>query len=47
MANVALDRALDSDPGYSLARLVRTALDHALPPGTVREMLADPSVAAG
>lgn len=40
LANVALDRALDSDPGYSLAQLVRNALDHALPPGTVREMLA-------
>lgn len=40
LANVALDRALDSDPGYSLAQLVRTALDHALPPGTVKEMLA-------
>lgn len=47
MANVALDRALDSDPGYSLAQLVRTALDHALPPGTVREMLAYPSAEAG
>jgi len=47
MANVALDRALDSDPGYSLAQLVRTALDHALPPGTVREMLAYPSAQAG
>ncbi|MBA3340033.1 MAG: DUF4192 domain-containing protein [Geodermatophilaceae bacterium] len=40
LANVGLDRALSSDPGYSLAQLVRTALDHALPPGTVREMLA-------
>ena len=47
MANVALDRALDSNPGYSLAQLVRTALDHALPPGTVREMLAYPSAEAG
>ncbi|MGI8626534.1 MAG: DUF4192 domain-containing protein [Geodermatophilaceae bacterium] len=47
MANVALDRALASDPGYSLAQLVRTALDHALPPGTVREMLAYPSAEAG
>ena len=47
MANVALDRALDSDPGYSLAQLVRTALDHALPPGTVREMLAYPAAEAG
>lgn len=40
LANVALDRALSSDPGYSLAQLVRSALDHALPPATVREMLA-------
>lgn len=47
MANVALDRALDSDPGYSLAQLVRTGLDHALPPSTVREMLDYPSAAAG
>lgn len=47
LANVALDRALDSDPGYSLAQLVRTALDHALPPGTVREMLDYPSAEAG
>jgi len=47
MANVALDQALDSDPGYSLAQLVRTALDHALPPGTVREMLAYPTEEAG
>ncbi|MBA3278547.1 MAG: DUF4192 domain-containing protein [Geodermatophilaceae bacterium] len=47
MANVALDRALDSDPGYSLAQLVRTALDHALPPATVREMLDFPASEAG
>ncbi len=47
MANVALDRALDSEPGYSLAQLVRTALDHALPPGTVREMLDFPAAEAG
>lgn len=47
LANVALDRALDSHPGYSLAQLVRTALDHALPPGTVREMLAHPAAEAG
>lgn len=31
MANVALDRALDNDPNYSLVQLVRTALDHAFP----------------
>jgi len=47
MANVALDRALASEPGYSLAQLVRTALDHALPPGTVREMLAYPAAEVG
>ncbi|CAN5317203.1 DUF4192 domain-containing protein [soil metagenome] len=47
MANVALDRVLGSDPGYSLAQLVRTALDHALPPATVREMLDFPSAEAG
>lgn len=47
LANVALDRALDSDRGYSLAQLVRTALDHALPPGTVRDMLGSPAAAAG
>lgn len=47
LANVALDRALDSDPGYSLAQLVRTALDHALPPVTVREMLGYPAEEAG
>ncbi|MDQ3733808.1 MAG: DUF4192 domain-containing protein [Actinomycetota bacterium] len=47
MANVALDRALDSDPSYSLAQLVRTALDHALPPSTVRQMLTDPCAEAG
>jgi len=47
MANVALERALDSDRHYSLAQLVRTALDHALPPGTVREMLTHPAARAG
>jgi len=46
MANVALDRALASDPAYSLAQLVRTALDHALPPATVAQMLAGPCAEA-
>lgn len=48
LANIALDRALTSDPSYSLAQLVRTALDHALPPATVREMLeVSPPAEAG
>lgn len=42
MANVALDRALDSDPSYYLAQMVRTALDNAFPPSTVRKMLDFP-----
>jgi hypothetical protein len=37
--NVALDRALDSDPGYPLALLLRTALDSAVPPREVRKIL--------
>jgi hypothetical protein len=39
MANVALDRALGSEPGYSLARLLRTALDACLPPAEVRRLI--------
>ncbi len=39
-ANVALDRALSSDPGYSLALLLREALDAAVPPSAVRGLLA-------
>ena len=38
-ANVALDRALASDPSYSLALLLRQALDGALPPKQVRGLL--------
>lgn len=33
MANLCLDRALTDAPDYSLAAMVRVALDHALPPG--------------
>lgn len=39
LANVALDRALVSDPGYRLAVLVRAGLDHAVPPDQVRRWL--------
>ena len=32
LANIALDRALHGDPSYTLALLLRQALDHAIPP---------------
>jgi hypothetical protein len=35
LANVALDRALRQDPGYSLARLLRDALDRGLAPSAL------------
>ena len=38
-ANVALDRALASDPGYSLALLLRRALDGGVTPDEVRRTL--------
>ena len=41
MANVALERALDSEPGYSLAQLLRTALDACFPPADVRRLIRD------
>jgi hypothetical protein len=41
MANVALERALSSAPGYRLARLLRTALDACLPPAEVRRLIQD------
>lgn len=40
-ANVALDRALATDPAYSLALLLRTAVDGMVPPAEVRELLRD------
>jgi hypothetical protein len=39
MANVALDRALASDPDHSLAQLLRTALDACLRPAEVRRLI--------
>ena len=32
MANVCINRAVTDAPGYSLAIMVRAALEHALPP---------------
>lgn len=40
-ANVALDRALRAEPGYSLALLLQSALDGALPPTQIRRLLRD------
>ena len=39
LANVALDRALEGDAGYSMALLLRTALDGQVPPAEVRNLL--------
>ncbi len=40
MANVALDRALTTDPSYAMARLSRQALDGQVPPSRMRALLA-------
>ncbi len=39
-AEVALDRALRTDPGYSLALLLQQALDAQAPPAVLRRVLA-------
>jgi hypothetical protein len=39
MANVALERALESEPGYRLALLLSQALEACLPPAELRELL--------
>ncbi|RBY88016.1 DUF4192 domain-containing protein [Blastococcus sp. TBT05-19] len=39
MANVALERALDSDPDHALAGLLREGLDACLTPGDLRELV--------
>lgn len=41
LANVALDRALTSDPGCTLALLARQALDGQVPPAELRSLTAD------
>jgi hypothetical protein len=45
-ARIALDRAFESDPSYSLAALVSAALDTGAPPWTWTELMADLSIAA-
>ncbi|MCF6745570.1 DUF4192 domain-containing protein [Blastococcus sp. KM273128] len=50
MAGIALDRALDADPGYTLALLLRKALDACLPPAGLRDLIgraAEPAPAGG
>jgi Domain of unknown function (DUF4192) len=41
LANMALDVALDADPGHSLALLVRDAIERGTPPGRFRAMVAE------
>ena len=41
MANIALDRALSSAPGYGLAGLLRDALDACVTPSVLRSLLTD------
>lgn len=36
LANIALERALDADPGYSMAQLIGQAVDAGLPPSAAR-----------
>lgn len=38
LANVALERALDSEPGYEMALLLEHAFDAQLPPAAMREL---------
>ena len=47
MANVALERALASRPGYRLAELLDEALSVCLPPAGLRALIADVVGAAG
>jgi hypothetical protein len=46
LANVALDRALADDPGYSMARLLRDVIDAGTPPSMARLPMTPEEVAA-
>ena len=46
LANVALDRALNDNPGYSMALLLREALDSGAPPAMARLPMTPEEVAA-
>jgi Domain of unknown function (DUF4192) len=41
LANVALERALSSEPGYTFARLLRSALDACMRPAEVRRLIRE------
>ncbi|WP_188959520.1 DUF4192 family protein, partial [Modestobacter marinus] len=43
LANVALDRALRSEPSYTFAGLLRSALDACLPPEEMRRLIRQAS----
>jgi hypothetical protein len=47
LANIAIDRALAADPGYSLARLLRDIMDAGVPPSAARVPMTPEQVAAG
>jgi hypothetical protein len=46
LANVALDRALAVDPGYSMALLLRDTIDAGAPPSLARLPMTPEEVAA-
>ncbi len=46
LANIAITRALEADPGYSLALLLRDALAAGLPPSAARPPMTPEEVAA-
>ena len=46
LANLALDRALADDPGYSMARLLRDVIDAGTPPSMARLPMTPEEVAA-
>jgi hypothetical protein len=46
LANVAIERALDADPGYSMALLLRDAIEAGVPPSAARLPMTPEEVAA-
>jgi hypothetical protein len=46
LAAIAVDRALTADPGYSMARLLGSAIEAALPPAAARMPMTPAAVAA-
>jgi Domain of unknown function (DUF4192) len=46
LANVALERALEADPGYTMAQLIRDAIASGIPPSAARLPMTPEDVAA-